>query len=163
MTDRTGTAPNPHAAQVLKLADAMLRGALWPGLGTVVIGAVVATVWVGVPGLLGALVGGAVAFASSLASLWMMRRTSGMDPMALLAVALGGYIVKFLVLLGVMMLLGGVEALHPFALALTMLAVILVWATAEAIAFKRTKIPTIIPDSSGQATAPVDNSPAEGR
>ncbi|WP_235999085.1 hypothetical protein [Qaidamihabitans albus] len=140
---------NPHAEQVLKLADAMLKGALWPGVITVVLAAVVATVWVGVPGLLGALVGGLVAFGSSLATLWMMRKTSAMDPMGVLAVALGGYIFKLLVLLGVMMLLGGIDALHRYALAFTMLAVIIVWAGAEVVAFKRTKIPTIIPDSSG--------------
>jgi hypothetical protein len=138
---------NPHAQSVLKLADAMYRGALWPGIVTVVIGAVVATVLVGLPGLFGALVGGVVAFASSLATLWMMRKTAAMDPMAVMAVALGGYIFKILVLLGVMMLLRGVDGLHPKALALTMLAVILVWAASEFVAFRRTRIATIIPAS----------------
>lgn len=146
--DQTGTTkPNPHAEQVLKLADAMLRTALWPAVGAVLLGMVVATVWVGLSGLFGAAVGGAVAFASSLVTLWMMRKTSGMDPMAVMAVALGGYILKLLVLLGVMTLLKGIGVLHPYAVALTFLAVVLVWAAAEAIAFRRTKIPTIIPDS----------------
>lgn len=139
---------NPHAESVLKLADAMMKTALWPGVATVVIGAIVATVLVGWPGLFGALIGGVIAFGSSLATLWMMRKSSGMEPMAVMAVALGGYIFKLLVLLGVMTALGGVDALHRESLAFTMLAVILVWAAAELIAFKRTKIPTIIPDSS---------------
>jgi ATP synthase protein I len=139
---------NPHAESVLKLADAMKKTALWPGVATAVIGAVVATVLVGWSGLFGALIGGVIAFGSSLATLWMMRKSSGMEPMAVMAVALGGYIFKLLVLLGVMTALGGVDALHRESLAFTMLAVILVWAGAELIAFKRTKIPTIIPDSS---------------
>jgi ATP synthase protein I len=139
---------NPHAESVLKLADAMKKTALWPGVATAVIGAVVATVLVGWAGLFGALIGGVIAFGSSLATLWMMRKSSGMEPMAVMAVALGGYIFKLLVLLGVMTALGGVDALHRESLAFTMLAVILVWAGAELIAFKRTKIPTIIPDSS---------------
>jgi Ca2+/Na+ antiporter len=67
--------------------------------------------------------------------------------MAVMAVALGGYIFKILVLLGVMMLLRGVDGLHPKALALTMLAVILVWAASEFVAFRRTRIATIIPAS----------------
>jgi ATP synthase protein I len=142
MTDKT---ENPHAQSVLKLADAMYRGALWPGVATVVVGAVVSLVLVGLPGLFGAIVGGAVAFVSSLATLWMMRKTAAMEPMAVMAVALGGYIFKILVLLGVMMLLRHVGFLHSKALALTMLAVILVWAAAEFLAFRRTKIPTIIP------------------
>ena len=136
---------NPHAQSVLKLADAMFRGALWPGIATVVVGAVVATVWVGLPGLFGAVVGGAVAFGSSLVTLWMMRKTAAMEPMAVMAVALGGYILKVLVLLGVMMLLRNVPGLHTKALAFTMLAVIVVWAAAEFLAFRRTKIPTIVP------------------
>jgi ATP synthase protein I len=142
---RAGEPENPHAEAVLKLADAMLRIALWPGVATVVVAAVVATVWVGLPGLLSALIGGVIAFASSLATLWMMRKTAPMPPMMVMAVALGGYIFKLLVLLGVMMALGSIHGLHREALAFTMLAVILVWAAAELVAFKRTKIPTIIP------------------
>lgn len=137
---------NPHAQQVLKLADAMLRTALWPAIAVVVVGAVVATVLVGTEGLLGALVGGVVAFASSLATLFMMRKSSAMEPMAVMAVALIGYVFKIVVIFGVMTLLRGVDALHTLSLALTMMAVILVWAGAEMVAFKRTKIPTIIPD-----------------
>lgn len=144
MTEKT---ENPHAQSVLKLADAMYRGALWPGVATVVIGAVVSLIVVGLPGLFGAIVGGVIAFGSSLATLWMMRKTAAMDPMAVMAVALGGYIFKILVLLGVMTLLRNVGFLHSKALAFTMLAVILVWAAAEFVAFRRTKIPTIIPAS----------------
>ncbi|WP_236794955.1 hypothetical protein [Amycolatopsis sp. GM8] len=144
MTEKT---ENPHAQSVLKLADAMYRGALWPAVATVVIGAVVSLILVGLPGLFGAIAGGAVAFASSLVTLWMMRRTAAMDPMAVMAVSLGGYIVKILVLLGVMMGLRHVSFLHSKALAFTMLAVILVWAAAEFVAFRRTRIPTIIPAS----------------
>ncbi|MBB2936232.1 peptidoglycan biosynthesis protein MviN/MurJ (putative lipid II flippase) [Amycolatopsis bartoniae] len=144
MTEKT---ENPHAQSVLKLADAMYRGALWPGIATVVVGAVVSLLLVGLHGLFGALAGGVIAFASSLVTLWMMRKTAAMDPMALMAVSLGGYILKILVLLGVMMLLRHVGFLHVKALAFTMLAVILVWAAAEFLAFRRTRIPTIIPAS----------------
>lgn len=138
---------NPHAQSVLKLADAMYRGALWPAIATVVIGAVVSVFLVGLTGLWGALVGGLVAFGSSLVTLWMMRKTAAMDPMAVMAVSLGGYILKVLILFGVMLLLRHVPFLHVKALAFTMLAVIVVWAAAEFLAFRRTRIPTIIPAS----------------
>lgn len=140
-----GEAENPHAASVRKLADAMLRTALWPGLITVVLGVVAATAWVGVPGLFGALVGGVVAFASSLVTIALMRWTGGMNPMFVMVAALGGYMIKMIVLLVVMTLLGGVEGIHSEALAFTMLATIMVWAGAEVLAFKKTKIPTIVP------------------
>ncbi|GAB2665581.1 hypothetical protein GCM10027271_25800 [Saccharopolyspora gloriosae] len=137
-------AENPHAATVRKLADAMLRTALWPGVATVLLGIVVSAVLVGATGAFGAVVGGAVAFGSSLLTIFLMRWTGGLHPMFVMAVALGGYVGKMLVLLIVMTLLGGVEAIHPMALALTMLATIMVWAGAEVVAFRNTKIPTIV-------------------
>ncbi|MDA3628005.1 hypothetical protein OU415_21410 [Saccharopolyspora sp. WRP15-2] len=138
---------NPHAETVRRLASAMLRTAVWPGVATVVVAAVVATALVGTPGLLGALVGGVVAFGSSLLTIWLMRFTGGMNPHFVMVAALGGYVGKMLVLLVVMTLLGGVEALHRESLAFTMLATVMVWAGAEVVAFKRTKIPTIVPGS----------------
>ncbi|QIZ34427.1 hypothetical protein [Saccharopolyspora sp. ASAGF58] len=136
---------NPHAEIVRKLASAMLRTAVWPGVATVAIGATVATVLFGVPGLIGALVGGVVAFASSLLTIWLMRFTGGMNPHFVMVAALGGYIGKMIVLLVVMTLLGGIDAIHRESLAFTMLATVMVWAGAEVVAFKRTKIPTIVP------------------
>lgn len=145
-TETAETAPeNPHAETVRRLANAMLRTALVPGAVTVVLGAVVATALVGVTGLVGALIGGVVAFASSLLTIWLMRTTGGMNPMFVMVAALGGYIGKMIVLLVVMTLLGGIEAIHRESLAFTMLATILVWAGAEVVAFKKTKIPTIVP------------------
>ncbi|GAA4619803.1 hypothetical protein [Saccharopolyspora hordei] len=148
MSDTTTPASeNPHAASVRRLASAMLRTAIWPGVVTVVVGAVVATALVGASGLFGALVGGVVAFGSSLLTIWLMRFTGGMSPHFVMVAALGGYVGKMLVLLVVMTLLGGVEALHRESLAFTMLATVLVWAGAEVVAFKRTRTPTIIPEN----------------
>ncbi|MEV4733879.1 hypothetical protein [Saccharopolyspora sp. NPDC049426] len=138
---------NPHAEVVRRLATAMLRTAVWPGVATVVLGAIVATVLVGVPGLVGALIGGVVAFGSSLLTIWLMRFSGGMNPQFVMVIALGGYVGKMLVLLVVMTLLGGIDAIHRESLAFTMLATVMVWAGAEVVAFKRTKIPTIIPSN----------------
>lgn len=143
----TSTANNPHARSVLQLAAAMFRYALWPAIATVILAAIVCTALLGLAGLLSALIGGVVAFGSSVATLWLMRKTSAMDPMLVMAAALGGFVFKMLVLLGVMTALGTIDGLDRTALALSMLAVILVWTGAEAVAFQRTKIPTIIPNS----------------
>jgi hypothetical protein len=145
--DEQAESTNPHAEIVRKLASAMLRTAVWPGVATVAIGAIAATVLVGVPGLVGALVGGVVAFASSLLTIWLMRFTGGMSPHFVMVAALGGYVGKMIVLLVVMTLLGGIDAIHRESLAFTMLATVMVWAGAEVVAFKRTKIPTIVPGS----------------
>jgi hypothetical protein len=112
----------------------------------VALGAVGATVLVGADGLFGALVGGAVAFGSSLMTLFLMRWSAPLPVTMVMAVALGGFALKMILLLGVMTALRGVNAFHPLSLALTFLATVLVWAAAEAVAFKRTKIPTVIVD-----------------
>jgi hypothetical protein len=138
---------NPHAKSVLALADQMLRATLIFGSGSVVLGMIVFTIIQGVHGLLGALVGGVVAVASSLATIAIMRFCAALDPMMVMAIVLGSYVVKILVLLGLMTLLRGVDALHPYALAITMLVTFMVAAAGEMRAFKRTKIPTIIPAS----------------
>lgn len=140
-----GEAANPHAATVRSLADAMLRTAVWPGAVVVLLGVLVSGSLAGLPGVFGALIGGAVAFGSSLLTIFLMRWTGGMNPMFVMVVALGGYVGKMLVLLVVMTLLGSVSGIHAHALAFTMLATIMVWAGAEVVAFRRTKVPTIVP------------------
>lgn len=137
--------PNPHAESVLKLAAAMSRATWWSVTPTVLVGMLVAGLLLGVPGVLGALVGGAVAGLSSLATLVLMRKTAALNPYFVMAAALGGFAGKMIILLVVMTLLRDVDGLDPKALAFTMLAAILVAAAAEMVAFRRTKIPTIIP------------------
>jgi ATP synthase protein I len=138
---------NPHAKSVLQLADAMLRATLVFGVATVVLAMIVCTIVFGVHGLLGALVGGVVALASSFATIAVMRFCAALDPIMVMAIVLGSYVVKILILLGLMTLLRGVDALQPYALAITMLVTFMVAAAGEMRAFKRTKIPTIIPMS----------------
>ncbi|SMD20198.1 hypothetical protein [Kibdelosporangium aridum] len=139
--------PESHREIVQTLAVAMFRGAIWWTVGTVAIAVVLAGVLVGWNGVFGALVGGAVGILSSLATLVLMRQTAGIKPHMLLLAVLGGFIVKMLILLVAMTLLGGIEALHRNSLAFTLLATIVVTATAEVFAFQRTKVPTIIPAS----------------
>jgi len=133
-----------HAGVVRNLAGAMFRGALIPTVVTVVLCVVVFGVLYGVPGALGALVGGLVIIASSLATLWLMHRTAALEVHFVMAAALGGFMLKMLVLLGVMILLRDVEILHTNSVAITMVATILVTAGTEARASKRTRTPNVI-------------------
>ncbi|GGM35060.1 hypothetical protein GCM10012275_02890 [Longimycelium tulufanense] len=143
-TDRANTFPETHDAVVRKLADAMLRSVLWSSGATITLGIVVFAVPWGLPGALGALVGGAVALGSSLATLWLMRRTAAASVQRVMVAALGGFAGKVLVLLVVMTLLRGLTVLHPMALALTMAGTILLATGAEVRAFAQVKVPTII-------------------
>lgn len=138
-----------HAGVVRNLAGAMFRGALIPTVVTVVLAVVVLGVLNGVPGAVGALVGGVVIIASSLATLWLMHRTAALEVHFVMAAALGGFMLKMLVLLGVMILLRDVEFLHTNSVAITMVATILVTAGTEARASKRTRTPNVIPATPG--------------
>ncbi len=142
--------PKSHGETVTRLADAMLRYALWPAVATVVVGVVLASVLYGTRGGVAALVGGAVAFASSLGTWWLMRRTAALDPMMVMAAALGGFVGKMIVLLLVLMVLREISWLHTQSLAYTMLAVVIVWAAMDTVAFRRTKLPTLIISSDDQ-------------
>lgn len=140
----TDDAVDPQAESVRKLARAMLRTALLPGLLAVAVAAAIATVAVGSAGLSGALIGGVVAFASSLLTIVLMRWSAGLPAQVVMAVAMGGYLLKLLALLVVLVMLRDIESVHTMSLGLTMLATIFVWAGAEVVAFKRTPIPTLI-------------------
>ncbi|WP_370944207.1 hypothetical protein AB5J62_34610 [Amycolatopsis sp. cg5] len=143
----TAEQPNPHAESVLKLAAAMQKATLQFGGVVALVAAITFTVLYGTSGLLGSVVGSAVAIVSALGTTAMMRKTANLPVSFMMVVALGGYAVKIMIVFGVMFALRGVDALHTESLAFTMLAVILVAAFAEFRAFKNTKIPTLIIES----------------
>lgn len=142
--------PKTHGEAVTRLADAMLRYAIWPAVATVVVGIVVASVLQGVQGGVSALIGGIVAFGSSMATWWLMRKTADKNPMMVMTGALGGFIGKMIILLLVLMVLREITWLHTESLAYTMLAVVIVWAAMDTVAFRRTKLPTLIINSDDQ-------------
>ncbi|TCP54813.1 hypothetical protein EV191_10221 [Tamaricihabitans halophyticus] len=139
------TAPRTHAESVLALAQAMRRYAMIPGAVVAALAVVVFGVVLGQPGLFGALIGGVVGFGSSLGTLWLMRKSAAAHPYMAMAVALGGFVGKLILLLLVMMALREVTGIDHIALSMTMLLTVMVWAGAELVAFRKTKIPTIIP------------------
>lgn len=142
--------PTTHGESVIRLADANLRHALWPGVATVVLGIAAGAIFAGMAGVLGALVGGVVAFASSFATLWLMRKTSHLPPIMVMAAALGGFAGKMVLLLLVMMAVRPIDWLHTESLAYTMLATVIVWAAMETVAFRKTKIPTLVIEAKDQ-------------
>lgn len=136
---------NPHAKPVVEAARAMTRASLLVTVPAVVVCIVLFSVLNGLHGFLGSLVGGVLAMLASLSTLGMMRFSAGLDPMFVMVIALSGYVVKVIVLFGALTLLKGVTALHPMSLGITMIVAILVAAAAEFAAFRKTKLPTIIP------------------
>lgn len=136
---------NPHTESLLTLASAMFRYAMWPSLAVGVLGVVVFWLVNGGPGALGALIGAALAVGSSLLTLFLMRKSADAGPHMAMAASLGGFMVKLVILMLIMAALKGVDAVHRESFGITMIAVVIVAAGAEAMALRRTKLPTIIP------------------
>lgn len=137
--------PRTHEEALQRLAAAMLRWQVRVMVPALVVCVVLFTVLNGSAGLLGSAVGAVAAVASSLFTFWLMRVSAKHGPHAGLAAALGGFIGKMIILLVVFTPLRDVPAVHAYSLAITMLAGILTAAGADMIAFRRTKLPTIIP------------------
>ncbi len=138
-----------HELAIQRLAAEMFRGAAWAALGTFAVGIVVSTVIWGSKGLFGALIGGAIAIASSLATLLLMRKTAALDPMFVMVAALGGFMGKLIVLLVAVILLRGQDWLEPRALGITLVATVVVTSFLEARASKRSRSQMVVPASEG--------------
>lgn len=121
-----------HELTIQRLAGEMFRAAAWAALGTFVLGVVVSTVIWGAAGLIGSLIGGAIAIASSLATLLLMRKTAALDPMFVMVAAFGGFTGKLIVLLAAVILLRGQSWLEPKALGITLVATVVVTSFLEA-------------------------------
>src|SRR5690606_12134006 len=146
--------PTSHADSVRMLAAATLRTGLPPVLLAIAAGAVVAGVLVGPTGVYGALVGGAAALASSLATIGMMRLSGAVRVTWVIRVALSGYVHKLSMLVLVVLVAQGLPAWHTRSLALTFLAAVLAWAGAEVVAFRRAPIPTLLLVDEGSPEPP---------
>ncbi|WP_035913245.1 hypothetical protein [Lentzea aerocolonigenes] len=138
-----------HELVVQRLAGEMFRAAAWAALGTFVLGVVVSTVIWGTAGLIGSLIGGAIAIASSLVTLLLMRKTAALDPMFVMVAALGGFTGKLMVLLLAVILLRNQQWLEPKALGITLVATVLVTSWLEARASKRSRSQMVVPASQG--------------
>lgn len=126
---------------------AMLRTALLPsavcGLGAVLV------LWVarGPAGLLGAIVGVAVALVFFVAGLAVMRRLSDGNPMTLMVAALAVFLGQLLFLGAVILVLGSVPGLDGVAVGVGALVVALAWQVFQILAFLRTRRPVFDPSA----------------
>ncbi|MBW4716459.1 ATP synthase subunit I [Saccharothrix obliqua] len=134
-----------HEKVVQRLAGEMFRSLIWVALGTVAVAAVIWTVVAGTDGLIGALIGGALAISCSLITVWLMHRTASLPVQVIMVAALAGFLAKLILLVVVMVLLRKFPVLHVNALALTMAATIVVATFMEVRASKRSRSQVIIP------------------
>lgn len=133
-----------HAKSVYRLADAMMRWGLRLSLPLALVTVGVATLLADQPGLVGSGFGVVLGFGCSLITMTMMRIAATRPPASLMNLALGGYAIKMLLLLVVMLVLRDADGFSRPSLAFGVLVVVVSWAVAEVVAFKTTKTPTLI-------------------
>lgn len=132
---------------VLRFAAAMLRPALWSTLAVGLVSLVVAGLLAGVAGALGALAGTALVIGCCWLNVAVMRWTAAAQPVVVMAAGIGGYCTKFLILLGLLVVLRGTDFFDMRAFGLSVLVAVSVWTLAELIGFVRAKVSTVTPDS----------------
>ena len=121
----------------------LVRAAALPAAALTVAAMSVSAVTSGVPGVVGAALGGllvAAFFGSSHLLAHLGRNTA---PATTMSIALGGYTAKVFVLAVALTLLAGTTAFDRMAFGVTAILVTTVWLAAEVRAFTRLRIPTI--------------------
>ena len=141
------TAPEPkdapHVATVLRLASAMQRSAVIVTAVVAVLALVVAFLMRGVPGLVGALVGGVIAAGLGWLGTWVMARTARASPAGVMIGAMTAFGAKILFMLVFLLLFQGTTLFDNRSFAFTMLALTMAWIIGEVVGFVRTRIPAV--------------------
>ncbi len=127
----------------------ILRGAAIPTAVVAAVVALVAAVVSGADGLVGALVGGAVVIAFFAAGWITLARLGRNNPMMLLPIALGTYLVQLIVVGVFIVLVKDVSALDTRALGWSVIVCTLAWMIFQLRAFSREKMLYVEPGREG--------------
>ncbi|WP_116243896.1 hypothetical protein [Nocardiopsis sp. FIRDI 009] len=132
----------------------ILRGAALPTAVVGVVALIVGVALAGTQGLFGALFGVALVIGAFAISAFVISWTGGRRPELLLPVAFLVYTTKLGILLAILLLFRGTTALDTTVFGWTALACVIAWLAAQAVAIKRSKQPTIVPEGEqDEATA----------
>lgn len=132
-------------ATIFRLAAAMLRPALWSTVVVGLVSVVVAALLAGIGGAVGSALGTVLVIGCCWLNIAAMRWTASAPPMMVMAAGIGGYCIKFSILLTLLILLQGTTFFDVKALGLSVLAAVSVWTIAELIGFVRAKVLTVTP------------------
>ena len=131
---------------------AVMRRTGVPALAVTAVAAALGGVVDGGAGAAGGLLGGLVVCAVLATTTWLCSLTRDLPPATAMAVALGSYAGKVLVLGAVLLLAGGSGPLGSDAFPLALVAVTLTWMAGEVRAFSTLRTPYVEPE--GWTTPP---------
>ncbi|KOX13563.1 hypothetical protein [Nocardiopsis sp. NRRL B-16309] len=124
----------------------ILRGAALPTAVVGVVAMIVGFALSGLQGVYGGLFGVGLVIGAFAVSAFVISWTGGRRPELLLPVAFLVYTTKLGILFVILLLFKGTTALDTDVFVWTALACIIAWLAAQAVAVKRSKQPTIVPE-----------------
>ncbi len=137
---------------------AVLRGAALPTLAASVVVWVVAALVAGWAGWLGAFLGSVVVFGFCGVGLWVILRVQHKHAYSLMNAAMLTYLIKILILAGLLVLLKDTTLFSTKAFGWSILVGVLVWTFAEVRAFGKLQMlyvdPEETPSAAGAAAEP---------
>lgn len=139
----------------------LFRAAVLPSGVAAAVCAAIALALRGRAGLLGAVLGAALAIFALGLTLYVARRTSALHPVLTMSAAMMSYLFTITALLLALVLVRRTSLLDRQAVGLSVLVVVLVWLTAQVVAFTRLKI--LYVDPALAADAPPAADPMPGR
>lgn len=112
-----------------------------------ILGVLVAGIVVGIPGVWGALMGAAIAAGFTIITVAVGLATKNMSPNAQFGVIMGSWILKILVLIGILIVLKGMDFYDRPSFAIVLLVSLVAILAAETIGIKNAKVPYVQPRS----------------
>ncbi|HLV07300.1 hypothetical protein [Thermocrispum municipale] len=144
MTEESKQYAETQSEAVRAYATAVVRTALVPCLAIGALALVLGTVFAGLPGLAGSAVGAVLAIGSSLATVGLIRAVADQPARSIMSALLGSFMCKVFVLLLVGLALRDASWLEPYALGLTVAALVVAWAGLEVLAWRKTQILAVL-------------------
>ena len=133
------------AQAVSRLMQRILLFSAIAGVAIALIAAVIGGLTVGVSGVYSALIGAAVAFVFFGITAVIMLFTADAGPVVTAGAAMGGFLVKVVLLFAVIAMLSGKDFYHPMVLFITLVAGAVASLAIETWAVQNARIPTVDP------------------
>lgn len=147
------TAPEPTRPGDSPEVSAVFRRALRDGAvlvgGVTVLGVGIGALVAGMPGVWGALIGAAIALVFSAATTLSMLRTSHASPGTMMAVVMGTWLGKLIVVIAVLAVLRGMDFYDRYVLAVVVAVAVIGSALLDYRAVARGHVPYVTPVTAG--------------
>lgn len=140
-----------------------LRDMIWLVVGVTVVGVLVGWLVAGLPGVWGALIGAAIALVFSGTTTLSMLKTDTAAPGRMMAVIMGTWLGKLVVVIVVLAVLRGMDFYDRYVLAVVVAVAVIGSALLDYRAVSRGRVPYVSPTGAGSKVPNGDEPDGSGR